>query len=128
MSSIESTIELAHRFINSVRAGDEAGARDCMHADAGIWHNYDNKTQSVDENMATMQLMIDKTSKRAYQIHRIDLVEGGYLQRHTLTLTALDGGETACTEALALVTVEGGKIKYVEEFIDPTPILSMLRA
>jgi len=122
-----SNLELAQRFIDAVRAGDETAARECMHPDAGIWHNYNDTTQSVDENMGLMQLMIDKTSKREYTILRLDEVEGGYLQRHTLTLTSKDGNETASTQALALVSVENGKIKHVEEFIDPSPILSMLR-
>jgi len=120
--------ELAHRFIDAVRAGDEIGARACLHTDADIWHNYDNQTQTVDQNMATLQLMIAKTSKRDYQVHRIDEIEGGYVQRHTLTLTALDGASSASTEALALVTVVDDKISRIEEFIDPSPILSMLRS
>ena len=106
--------------------GDEAAARACMHPDAEIWHNYNNATQTVDENMALMLKMKAMESKRVYEIHLMEEVSGGYIQRHTLHMTSLDGNDTYSVEALALVKVRDGKIARIEEFINPAPILPLL--
>ncbi len=121
-------IELGKHFMQAVQAGDVAAARACFHEDARIWHNFDNQEQSVDDNMATLELMIAKAGQREYKLHRLEAVEGGYIQRHTLTISSPDGSSKANAEALALVSVRDGKIARIEEFIDPTPLLGILRA
>ncbi len=117
-----SNLELAKRFMDAVGRGDEAGARDCMQPDAEIWHNFDNVTQTVDENMALMQLMIAKCGHRSYHIHRFDEVEGGYVQRHRLDVSAAGSDEIHSVEVLALIMVTDGRISRVEEFMDPEPV------
>lgn len=117
---------LADRFIAAVGVGDESAARSCFHADAEIWHNYDGATQSLDENMALMQKMKAKSSSREYQIHLVEDIPGGYVQRHTLHLTSLDGAQRVSTEALAIVYVEEGKIARIEEFLDPSNLIPLL--
>jgi len=121
-----STLELAQRFIDAAGAGDEAAVRNCMHPDAGIWHNYDNATQSVDENVALMQRMMLATKQRVYEVHQIEEVSNGYVQRHTLHVTSLDGAKTVSAEALSWVTVRDEKISLIEEFIDPAPLMAVL--
>jgi len=121
-----STLELARRFIEAAGVGDEAAVRECMHANAGIWHNYDNVTQTVDENMALMQRMKSVSKQRVYEIQQLEEISTGYVQRHTLHVTSLDGRETATAEALSLVTVRDGKISRIEEFINPAPLMPLL--
>lgn len=120
-----SVLDLAARFTNCTQAGDVAGAKACMHADAKIWQSYDQKTRSADEVMATLEVFKTKCKSYRYEIHRRDEVAGGYVQRHTLHLTS-HAGKTYSTEVLALVMVTDGKISFVEEFIDPAPIMAAL--
>lgn len=114
------TLELAQKYMDCLGARDVAGARACLHPDAKIWHNFDGLTQTVDENMATLEFLIQKSTALTYDIHRMEEVKGGYLQRHTLRITALSGEELS-SEAIAIISVEAGKIVYIEEFIDPAP-------
>ena len=116
------TIELAKAFIRCVEAGDVAGARSHHHEDSRVWHNFDNATQTIDENMAVLERMIEKCTKREYIIHRLEEISTGYLQHHTLQITANDG-QVYSTSAAAIVTVRDGKIAMIEEWIDPTPIM-----
>ena len=113
-------LELAKKYMNALSAGDVAGARSCLHPDARIWHNYDGAEQSVDENMGTFKFLLQKSTELSYDIHRMEEIEGGYLQRHTLNITSV-AGDKLSSEALAMIFVEGGQITRIEEFIDPAP-------
>ena len=121
-----STLELAKRFMQAAGDGDATAARACLHADAEIWHNYNNQTQTVDENMALLLKMKLMSKQRVYEIHLQEEVSGGYVQRHTLHITSPDGNNTYSVEALALIKVRDGKISRIEEFINPAPILPLL--
>lgn len=120
-----SNLDVANGFINAVQAGDEELARTFVHADAGIWHNYDNVTQTVDENMQLLQRMMAVSKERDYEIHAIEEVSNGYVQRHTLHVTTFDG-QTCSADALSWVKVEDGKISHVEEFIDPSSLAPLI--
>lgn len=119
------TLELAKQFMQAAGNADEIAARACLHPDCEIWHNYDNVTQTVDENMALMMRMKAAASDRRYEIHLLEEVTGGYVQRHTLHITSLDGQTTFQAEALSLITVNNGLITRIEEFIDPSPIMPL---
>lgn len=115
------TLELAKHFIDCIEGGDLEAARACFHDDAGIWHNYDGVTQSVDQNMAVAANIIGKTKSRKYDYKRLEEIEGGYLQQHTLRVTTQDGQELAA-DAIAVVEVVDGKIKRIEEYLHPAPL------
>ena len=72
--------------------------------DADIWHNFDDITQTVDDNIALMSAMTKRIADRRYVIRRLEPIEGGYLQQHTLELVLPDGRELS-TEAVAIVMV-----------------------
>lgn len=114
------TLDLARHYMTCVQAGDVPGARSCLHPDARIWHNYDGVTQTVDEHMGTLAYLLENSTGLEYIIHRLEEIEGGYLQQHTLNLTA-KSGDILSTEALALITVEDGKIARIDEWLDPSP-------
>lgn len=114
------TLELARKYMDCLGRGDVAGARSCLHPDARVWHNYDGAEQSVDENMATLEFLLKKSTSLSYDIHRMEEIEGGYLQRHTLKITST-AGDKLSSEAIAIISVNGDKITYIEEFIDPAP-------
>lgn len=114
-------IELAKHFIEAVERGDVATARACFADDAEIWHNFDNKIQSPDENMATLEWMIGKADTREYRLQRLEEIPGGYLQQHILHIVD-KAGRVLEMFACAVVSVKDGKITRIEEYIDPTPL------
>lgn len=109
--------EVAERFLEALRDGDVDAARACCQEDLGVWHNYDGKTQTLDENMALLGWMTKRCRERRYVVRRLEPIEGGYLQQHTLELVLNDGRE-ASAEAVAIVSVRDGRIARIEEYID----------
>jgi len=113
---------VANRFLDALNAGDVEAARACYHPDAEIWHDFDGVTQTVDQNMQLMAAMGRRASRRAYVIRRLEPIEGGYLQQHTLELTTL-AGQDLVAEAVALVRVgDDGLIHRLDEWINPAPL------
>ncbi|WP_306251442.1 hypothetical protein [Parvularcula sp. IMCC14364] len=118
------TLELARHFVRQLEDGSIDGARGCLDANAEIWHDFDNKTQTADENMALFFWLVSKTKKRQYEITRLEAITGGYLQQHTLKLTTLSGQELTAY-ACCIVRVEKTKIVRIEEYINNTPLTAL---
>ena len=113
---------VAHRFLEALNAGDVDAARACYRADAEIWHDFDGVVQTVAENLALMTAMAERSSAREYVVRRLEPIEGGYLQHHTLEITTLDGQELRA-DAVALVQVDSdGLIHRLDEWINPAPL------
>ena len=109
---------VAQRFIDAITIGDADAARSCYAPDADIWHNFDDITQTVDDNIALMSAMTKRIADRRYVIRRLEPIEGGYLQQHTLELVLPDGRELS-TEAVAIVMVnDDGLISRIDEWLD----------
>lgn len=116
---------VAQRFIDAITIGDVDAARACYEPDAEIWHSFDGVTQTVDDNLALMNTMTKRVVGRRYVIRRLEAIENGYLQQHTLELDLADGQQLS-TEAVALVTVsEAGLIARIDEWLDPAPLAPM---
>ena len=114
--------DVAQRFLDALNAGDVDAARACYHPDAEVWHDFDGVTQTVDENMRLMAAMGKRASRREYVIRRLEPIEGGYLQQHSLEITTL-AGQDLVAEAVALVQVGGdGLIHRLDEWINPAPL------
>jgi len=120
MSESSPTLELARRFMAALEAGDVETARACLAPEARIWHNFDDKSQTVDENMALLAWMMRHADKRSYEITRLEEIAGGYLQQHVLRITNR-AGEHLLMHACVVVTVADGRIQRIEEYLDPAP-------
>jgi len=114
--------DVAHRFLTALNHGDVEAARACYHPAAEIWHDFDGVIQTVDQNMALMEAMGKRALHREYVIRRLEPIEGGYLQQHTLEITTLAGQELVA-EALAVVQVgTDGLISRLDEWVNPAPL------
>lgn len=119
--SIMNPVDFARSFVSSLMAGDIEKARAAYHPDCVIWHNFSNQTQTVDENLELLQKMLAVSKKLEYIVTRLEEIENGYLQLHTLQMTANDGNIYS-TDACLVVTLKDGKIASAKEWIDPTPL------
>lgn len=115
------TLEFARHFMDVLGEGDEQKARACMTEDARIWHNFDDHEQTVDENMRLLGWMKKQCRTRRYDITRLEEIEGGYLQQHILTMET-NGGDVLKMHACVIVTLRGGKVAKIEEYLDPAAV------
>lgn len=118
------TLELARHFMKTLEAGDVAAARACLSPDAGVWHNFDDVTQTVDQNTAVLAWMMRKSKRRTYEITRLEEIEGGYLQQHILRIETL-AGEQIAMPACVIVSVKDGVITRIEEYLDPAAVAKL---
>jgi len=118
-------IDLAKRFTGFSQAGDVDGALSCLHPDATIWQNFDGKAKTPAQIMATLEMMKAKCESYRYEIHRVEELPDGYIQRHTLHLTGKNGTHGSA-EVVVIAKVEDGKITSAEEFLDPTALVPIL--
>jgi ketosteroid isomerase-like protein len=109
--------ELADRLIAAIEAGDTDAVRACYAPGARIWHNFDQAEQDVDANVRTLQWMVGRLSDRRYEIVRRVALPDGYLQEHVLRGTTRSGA-TLEMPACLVVTVEGGRIAVLREYLD----------
>ncbi len=117
MSQAEESLAVAHRFLAALNACDGDTVKAIYAPDARIWHNFDDKLQSVEDNVKTLHWMHRKLSNLAYKLVRLEPWPGGYLQQHELT-GELENGEPFRLLACAICTVENGRITALEEYLD----------
>ena len=118
------TLELARHFMSVLEEGDVDAARACLQPNARIWHNFDDKEQTVDENMAVLEWMKRKSRKRTYNITHLEEITGGYLQQHILTIESTKGTSMSM-HACVVVRVRDGKIERIEEYLDPAAVADL---
>ncbi len=114
------TLDVARAYMDAVNKGDEEAARAVLSPNAEIWHNFDNVTQTVDQNMKLMAWMVRQSKTREYEVTHLEEIEGGYLQQHVLRMTNATGDKIEMP-ACVIVKVVGGKITRIEEYLDPAP-------
>jgi ketosteroid isomerase-like protein len=114
------TLDFARHFVGCIEKGDLEGVRKCYAPGATIWHNFDDVDQNVEENLKVLAWIVRKATDRRYEILRLEEIEGGYLQQHALHLTS-QSGEKLVMHACLVVRLEEGRIRRLEEYVDPAP-------
>jgi uncharacterized protein len=122
--SNSSTIELAQRFVRALNQKDEATIRQIYAPDARIWHNFDDKYQTIDENMKGMYWIHKRLSGINYDVVRQVELPDGYLQEHVLR-GKLASGEDFAMAACVICTVKDGRVTGLREYLDLTQTLPL---
>jgi ketosteroid isomerase-like protein len=107
----------AKRFFDAIEQGDVATVADSYTADVGIWHNFDDKVQTREENLATLQGMVARISDRQYRDRRVEVFEGGFLQQHVLSGVRKDGSRVSLP-ACIVCRLRDGRIARLDEYLD----------
>ena len=118
---------LVNQFMSALEHADESAIRQCYAEHAAIWHNFDGLEQTVDDNIASLHWLRGHLEDIRYTDVVHSDIAGGLLQRHVMS------GKSATDESLAMpacviFTIEGGRITRLEEYLDPTPLLSLIAA
>jgi len=108
--------DIADRLIGAITAADLDGVRAVYAPDAAIWHNFDQREQTVDENLATLVDMHRRATGLQYTQIRRFLAPEGFVQQHVLVGQAKGG--PLCMPAMIRFTVTDGRIARLEEYLD----------
>jgi ketosteroid isomerase-like protein len=127
MDTTEEIAALAKRFIDSVEAGDVAGAIACYAPDARIWHNTVGVEQSPVENAAVLTAFVASFPTRSYDERRLDVFPGGFVERHVLR-GATRGGRKLELAACIVCEVSDGRIARLDEYFDSAAVAALTRS
>ncbi|NKY51575.1 nuclear transport factor 2 family protein [Nocardia vermiculata] len=110
--------QLAGDFIAAVERGDIDEIAGRIYApDAIIWHNSDGLEMTVAQNLASLAWLSATLKDMRYeQVSRMP-ARDGYVQRHVLR-GRCPGGEEITVRACFFVTVAGGRITRIDEYLD----------
>ena len=118
MTQIHPNIQLLDRIIAAAQAGDATDLHDIYAPDAVIWHNTDDRTQTVERNARVLEAMDRFVTDREYTDRRVTAFEGGAVQQHVLRGTRRSTGEQVALHACVVIAVEDGRITRLDEYFD----------
>lgn len=111
------TRAFAKRFFDAIEQGDVDTVRESYTPDVEIWHNFDDKIQSRDENLATLTGMVSRINDRKYDERQLEVFPDGFVQQHRLRGTRKDGAQVSLTAAI-ICRLRDGKIARLDEYLD----------
>ncbi|MFJ9387368.1 nuclear transport factor 2 family protein [Nocardioides sp. NPDC101246] len=115
--SIEAVVD---RFFTAVEAGDTATLTEIYSPDAGIWHNYDDVTQTREESLRTLGYLHHVAGPMRYTEVRREVVADGVVQQHVVVLSGR--AEGLRMPAMLRIVVDGDRVRRIEEYVDPAPL------
>jgi ketosteroid isomerase-like protein len=113
---------LADTMFAAIQAGDIDAVRErCYAPEALVWHNYDRRAQSVDENLRTLRWVTRNVADLRYEEVRRQVTATGFVQQHVLRGVAPDDTELEVPACL-VVTVTGDRIGRIDEYLDTSAL------
>ena len=109
--------DVADRLFAAIEAGDLEAVRSLYAPDAVVWHNTDDSEQTVEQNLRVLAWVVEHLADRRYEDVRRSPTPTGFVQQHVLRCTRPDGRRVEVPACL-VVTVDGGRITRLEEYLD----------
>lgn len=109
-------LDVAERFFRAIEAGDVERIKAIYAPDAIIWHNNDQKEQTVEENLRVLTWVTRNLKNRRYRVKRRVAIPGGFLQQHVLEAETANGPFSM--PACIVVEVKDGRISRLDEYLD----------
>jgi ketosteroid isomerase-like protein len=124
--STEVVDAIAGRFTRAIEEGDAAAIGACLTDDFVVWHNNDPALQER-ENVVRLLLWVHR---HVDGLRYADVVRrataDGYVQQHTLRGTLRDGSALA-VHACLVVTLAGGLIGRIDEYVDSAQVTPLFQ-
>lgn len=108
--------ELGDRLVAAIKAADVDAVRALYSPDIEVWHNFDQRNQTVEENLVTLVDLHGRATGLDYTEIRRFPSPGGFVQQHVLVGQAKGGALKM--PAMIRFWVEDGRITRLEEYLD----------
>lgn len=122
----ESAVEVAKKLNACLLSKDLEGAVALYHEDAIVWRNVDGRSLVMRQTRKVLELLLTKVDELRYDDVRIQATERGFVQQHTLRGRA-PSGEPVEAHACLVATVEGGRIRRLDEYLDAAAMAPLMR-
>ena len=120
------TLAIAKRFTECLASGDAAGIDAIYHDDVVVWRNIDDRELVKAQVMKVVSYLTERVQDLAYEDVKVHVTKEGYVQQHVLRGTA-PNGEKVHAHACLIVTLEEGRIRRVEEYLDSAQLAPLMR-
>ncbi|WP_123026563.1 nuclear transport factor 2 family protein [Mycolicibacterium stellerae] len=117
---------VADRFTAAIASADMRAIRELYTPDAVIWHCTEAVELSVDQ-LEPLVTAIASVSDCRIEVLSRSATDTGFVQTQMNTYTLRDGGEAVLRSAL-LVTVDGDRIRRVDEYFDSVALGPLIAA
>lgn len=116
---------VAERFFAAIPKGDLEAVRAIYAPDAVIWHCFDQKAQSVDENLGVLAWVVKNVSGLRYEDVRRFPTPNGFVQQHVLRGRSPKGVAIE-VPACIVCAVANGRITRLDEYLDSAQVAPLL--
>lgn len=111
--------QLLDRIVAAAESGDPSDFFAVYADDAVIWHNHDDREQTVAENAAQLAVLHAHVSDLRYTERRMHTTDGVIVQQHVLRGTRTSTGEPVAMHACVVAHVNAhGRISRLDEYLD----------
>ncbi len=117
--------ELVDRLFTAIGEGDAATIAECLADDVVVWTNFDGREAPKAKVLPLLVWMHSTIADLRYEIVSREPLADGLLQRHVLHGRA-PSGVVIAMPACIIARVVDGRVARMDEYTDPTPLLTAL--
>ena len=118
-------LHTVNQLFAALEAGDLSAATALFHDDAVVWHNYTQQEQPKSEALAALAGLAQMQPE--FHIVGRDFTDDTCVQRHVVRVT-LPNGEVAAIPAIQRISLSGGRIRRIEEYMDSAQMAATMQA
>ena len=116
---------LSDRLFGAVIAGDIDAVRAIYAPDAVIWHAHTNSTQTVEENLRTLEMIAKYITGFRYEDQRCEATEHGFIEQHVTCGMTPAGVEFSIPSCIVCRVVDG-RVTRLDEYFDSAAAAPLL--
>lgn len=121
--TFEEQCAVLDRMFAAIPAGDVEAVKAIYHPDCAIWHNNDNVTQGVAENLRVLSWVGRNIKGLSYdEIRRTPMDTGQVIQQHVLHGAGPNGKPLNFVACIVFTFDDAGHISGLEEYLDSAQV------
>lgn len=121
----EARVEIARALTARLLAGDLESVAALYHDDAIVWRNVDGRELVKKQMLKVVAFLASEVKELAYTDVRVQGTSAGFVQQHTLCGVA-PSGEKVRVHACLVATVEAGRIRRLDEYLDSAALAPLM--
>ncbi|MEM6108766.1 nuclear transport factor 2 family protein [Mycobacterium sp. 050272] len=121
-NGVQATVD---KFFTALATGDHTTCEALFTDDAVVWHNYTQQEQPKSEALAALAGLA--AMRAEFHIVGRDFTDDTCVQRHVVRVT-LPNGEVAAIPAIQRISLSGGRIRRIDEYMDSAQMAAAMQA
>jgi len=120
-------VTIVNRLFDAIERGDAELLKSLSTQDCKMWHNYSDVETAFADMIPKLAAFRDSLAKLRYAERAYIAVPQGAIGTHRLCASNHDGARAEIPVAVRM-TIEGGRISHISEYLDPAALAPLMRA